>query len=776
MKNDKAPDVSVVIPCHNSAKFLEAAVRSACHQTGVEVEVIVVDDGSTDGTSRLLAKLKKEFSQLRVKTLPANKGQSSAKNLGFKLAKGAFVVVLDSDDYYVSDKALSVALSSATPGITDVIICGFLKKIPLLPAVPIIPTGLAIEQLLNVMNWQLIIRNDFLRHHQLEFSDQTPQREDFPFVLDVLLASRERALSASPLLVHVLRPGSVMRSKADSTQLTYFTRHIQHVTRALTNCNPTELGDVPGILAKKYLRKTFVYWNRPLQECLKETEDAPQIEVVRNYLRALTAVTRAARSFSSGTGNEAVDMSNVGAYHGTFDVLRLVAESEDLDSLRLLLSGSKLHYSRLLELAEKSSFSWAKTAITTYIRFSQSATYPEEPPTKETISSLVKRIVLHIGYPKTGSSAIQRWMEDNRFDLLKLGVWYPIYGVKRQGGLRANRTSGHSFLIRQILDEKTSEDAVRSLAKELDALSEPIETLFLSCEMILSHHFWHKPGTGLREHVIDKLMTAFGGADIDIVLLSRPPLEWAEVYYKEIISNPYNHYSDSFLEFARLLSDRGLLDLEAVVRFLESRPGINNVVVAPYSNISVSHGSVPFILQQLRIDPRKQAWQTDTKVNSSLPDSSVWLIRQAKILGDRHGGLDKLFREVLSSETIQEDNPPLVSDEERTQVAAFLGTSQVTASPGPTPLRNPGSSRLLGPFRHPAATSRRGIKQVFSRSLTVLQYLPRKLKGSECLRKLKTPAFLFTKKAFYFISAMFYRGGKLALLQVRRGKWSFWAE
>lgn len=92
------PRVSFVIPAYNAQKYLADAVHSCLKQTIKQVEVIVVDDGSTDGTRELIQWFAKEDSRVRPLFLDANMGRSAARNLGNKLALSPFIFVLDADD------------------------------------------------------------------------------------------------------------------------------------------------------------------------------------------------------------------------------------------------------------------------------------------------------------------------------------------------------------------------------------------------------------------------------------------------------------------------------------------------------------------------------------------------------------------------------------------------------------------------------------------------------------------------------------------------------
>jgi glycosyltransferase involved in cell wall biosynthesis len=98
----KTPLLSVVIPTWNRAQLVCDAVRSALVQREGEVEVIVVDDVSTDDT---VAALEREFGvQVRVVRLERRRGAGGARNAGARLARGEFVAFLDSDDVWLPGK------------------------------------------------------------------------------------------------------------------------------------------------------------------------------------------------------------------------------------------------------------------------------------------------------------------------------------------------------------------------------------------------------------------------------------------------------------------------------------------------------------------------------------------------------------------------------------------------------------------------------------------------------------------------------------------------
>jgi glycosyltransferase involved in cell wall biosynthesis len=94
------PFVSVVIPVWNGKRFLAEAVESVLNQTYPPHEVIVVDDGSTDGS----AEVAKSFGALVRCYFQIRSGAATARNHGVELSQGNFIAFLDADDFWVKDK------------------------------------------------------------------------------------------------------------------------------------------------------------------------------------------------------------------------------------------------------------------------------------------------------------------------------------------------------------------------------------------------------------------------------------------------------------------------------------------------------------------------------------------------------------------------------------------------------------------------------------------------------------------------------------------------
>ena len=100
--------VSVVIPAYNYAHTLERAVKSVVVQLSSDVELIVIDDGSTDSTPALIQELLQKFGPVFRYVRKENGGLASVRNLGVDLSVGSFLVFLDADDELCHDALLNI--------------------------------------------------------------------------------------------------------------------------------------------------------------------------------------------------------------------------------------------------------------------------------------------------------------------------------------------------------------------------------------------------------------------------------------------------------------------------------------------------------------------------------------------------------------------------------------------------------------------------------------------------------------------------------------------
>ncbi|HEY3409190.1 MAG TPA: glycosyltransferase, partial [Propionicimonas sp.] len=94
------PLVSVVVPVRNGERHLRESLGSICRQSLTDLEIIVVDDGSTDRTPQILAELAAQDSRIRIIPGPATGSAGAARNSGLEVARGEYLAFLDADDFF----------------------------------------------------------------------------------------------------------------------------------------------------------------------------------------------------------------------------------------------------------------------------------------------------------------------------------------------------------------------------------------------------------------------------------------------------------------------------------------------------------------------------------------------------------------------------------------------------------------------------------------------------------------------------------------------------
>lgn len=117
----KDKTVSIIIPVYNAEKYVCDCIESILNQTYKNIEVLIIDDGSTDGSLNLLLKYEKKDSRV-VLVHKSNSGVSATRNVGLNLVKGDYITFVDSDDW-VEPEYIEILTSAAEAYRCDVVAC-----------------------------------------------------------------------------------------------------------------------------------------------------------------------------------------------------------------------------------------------------------------------------------------------------------------------------------------------------------------------------------------------------------------------------------------------------------------------------------------------------------------------------------------------------------------------------------------------------------------------------------------------------------------------------
>ncbi len=216
------PKVSVIIPVYNSEQHLSRCLDSICAQTLSDIEIICVDDGSTDHSREILEEYVKSDSRIQI-AVQENAGAGAARNHGLRLARGECLSFLDSDDFFEPDM-LEIAYEQLQQYRADFVVFNSdqyhmdkkqfvkahwtlrMKDIP--PYMPFTYRELTDNVFLTFVGWawDKLYSREFVIQHDLQFQEQRTTN-DMLFVFSALVLAKRIAI-VDQTLAHQRRGGS----------------------------------------------------------------------------------------------------------------------------------------------------------------------------------------------------------------------------------------------------------------------------------------------------------------------------------------------------------------------------------------------------------------------------------------------------------------------------------------------------------------------------------------------------------------------------------------
>ncbi|HDP79095.1 MAG TPA: glycosyltransferase [Mesotoga infera] len=219
------PLVSVIIPAYNAESTIIRTVRSILLQNYENIEVIVVDDGSTDNTANELKSISGDNQRVRLVT-QNNQGVSVARNRGIQDARGEYIVFLDSDDF-LEPEFVSVLVSIISSTDSDIAFCSYRwvdergKSMRLV--VPKNDEGLVkegesvllsiFEGSMSIWTGSAIYRKAFLSKNHLQFVPGAKNGQDREFIWKAVLKAKRIVGTERILSNYVIRNNSLVKNK-----------------------------------------------------------------------------------------------------------------------------------------------------------------------------------------------------------------------------------------------------------------------------------------------------------------------------------------------------------------------------------------------------------------------------------------------------------------------------------------------------------------------------------------------------------------------------------
>ena len=229
--------ISVIIPAFNVASCISTAIHSALSQSLAPVEIIVVDDASTDDTAAIVADIARDHPSVRLIQMSFNRGAATARNLGLESCSSEWIAILDSDDRYLPHR-LEYLVTAAEEAQLDLaadnfynydIVAGQIIGIAIPPE--IIGPSLTLDRYSFVRNCMTnmagavdlgllkpILRRSFVEAARLRYPEDIRHGEDFIFYLTALVHHAKFSVFPEAHYVYTQRLGSVSGKHSSLTR------------------------------------------------------------------------------------------------------------------------------------------------------------------------------------------------------------------------------------------------------------------------------------------------------------------------------------------------------------------------------------------------------------------------------------------------------------------------------------------------------------------------------------------------------------------------------
>lgn len=282
------PQVSVIIAAYNCAPYLATAIESALGQDGVSVEVVVVDDASTDGTAEA-ARHFEETGRVRVLVNEVNRGPSFSRNRAIEAARGEWVAQLDGDDWFALGRLaslLQLAIAQQADFVADdlfivenrtlrAVSTRFLDNgVPWRAPQPIQPSDLVRYDLGSI---KPLVRREFLVKHAVRYDESLKYGEDFLLLLKAMLAGARVTILPKPMY-HLRRGNTGSLTK----QRSHLFLQIENTTKQLLA--DAEVSRHPEVIAALKRRLSRVKRLAMLEEVARLAKQGHLGCVVRKLL------------------------------------------------------------------------------------------------------------------------------------------------------------------------------------------------------------------------------------------------------------------------------------------------------------------------------------------------------------------------------------------------------------------------------------------------------------------------------------------------------------
>lgn len=279
-------EISVVIPVYNVENYLKKCLDSVVNQKFYDFEVVIVNDGSTDNSYKIINEYEEKYNNLKVINTP-NKGLSAARNTGLDNSSGKYIVFVDSDDY-ISEDYLKDLYNCIVKDDSDIAICSFervteennLRENINLDSNKVYSNLEILKEILRgklqCYAWNKMYKKSLFLNNNLRYPPGMLY-EDIAIFVELVISSKSMVFINKPLYKYRIREGSItnVRGKKAAEHFNYAIDRVNNivmknnlfekVSKELVNFNlmySLSVMDIIGIYTDYNIKEFYSEYNR----------------------------------------------------------------------------------------------------------------------------------------------------------------------------------------------------------------------------------------------------------------------------------------------------------------------------------------------------------------------------------------------------------------------------------------------------------------------------------------------------------------------------------
>lgn len=266
------PQITIIIPIYNASKYMRKSIESALSQTVQDIEVILIDDGSTDNSYKICCEYKEK--DIRVKLIKQNnQGVSTARNAGLTQATGKYIMFFDSDDYASSNMAEEMIKLIGDNEMAISGVCKIdVKGNRIFPLPPIETYHMSHWEAISSMYkdryfsyqgyiWNKLYRRDIIEKYSIKFREDLAYNEDRTYNVEYLTHCNNIIATTKTYYSYTVWPGSTMNNNVSPQKATTFNAF--EIQQSLLQHAPIY---IKQLLAQTYVNELIDYTNSSQQD------------------------------------------------------------------------------------------------------------------------------------------------------------------------------------------------------------------------------------------------------------------------------------------------------------------------------------------------------------------------------------------------------------------------------------------------------------------------------------------------------------------------------